>query len=78
MSRRLKKLPGSGDEEYFNEKPPVNVRVDRTAHLAEPSLFPRGMLTKTIHHRGPVRAVGNPEVKIPLGQPLIHSPPAVQ
>ena len=39
MMPRSKKLPGSGDQEYFNEKRPVNVRVDGTAHLAE--LFPR-------------------------------------
>ncbi len=39
MMPRSKKLPGSGDQEYFNEKRPVNVRVGGTAHLAE--LFPR-------------------------------------
>jgi hypothetical protein len=30
MMPRSKKLLGSGDQEYFNEKRPVNVRVDRT------------------------------------------------
>jgi len=39
MMPRSKKLPGNGDQGYFNEKRPVNVRVDGTAHLAE--LFPR-------------------------------------
>src|SRR6266849_7957610 len=39
MMPRSKKLLNSGDQEYFNEKRPVNVRVDSTAHLAE--LFPR-------------------------------------
>jgi hypothetical protein len=38
MMRRSKELPDSGDQEYFKEKRPVNVRVDSTAHLAE--LFP--------------------------------------
>ncbi|HXM93592.1 MAG TPA: hypothetical protein VOA64_04945 [Candidatus Dormibacteraeota bacterium] len=37
MMHRSKKLLGSGDEEYFNKKRPVNVRVDATAHLAESS-----------------------------------------
>jgi hypothetical protein len=32
---RWKKLLRSGDQEYFNEKRPVNVRVNGTAHLAE-------------------------------------------
>ncbi len=61
MMHRSKKLLGSGNQEYFNEKRPVNVRVDGTAHLAE--LFPR--LTDAVdtsHHRGPVRVVGQPEV----------------
>jgi len=35
MMHRSKKLLCSGDEEYFNEKRPVNVRVEGTAHLAE-------------------------------------------
>ena len=39
MMHRSKSLLGSGDQEYFNEKRPVNVRVDGTAQLAE--LFPR-------------------------------------
>src|SRR5438445_10783475 len=39
MMHRSKNLLGSSDQEYFNEKRPVNVRVDGTAHLAE--LFPR-------------------------------------
>jgi len=38
MMHRSKKLLGKGDQEYFNEKRPVNVRVDGTARLAE--LFP--------------------------------------
>jgi hypothetical protein len=33
MMHRSKKPLGSGDREYFNEKRPVNVRVDGTAHL---------------------------------------------
>ena len=61
MMHRFTKVPGSGDEEYFNEKRPVNVRVDRRAHLAEPSSA-QGMLTNTSHHLGPVRAVGKQEV----------------
>jgi hypothetical protein len=65
MMRRSKKLLGSGDEEYFNEKRSVNVRVDGTAHLAE--LFPRsGDADEYRHHRGSVRMVGKHEV-IPLG-----------
>jgi hypothetical protein len=45
MMHSSKNLLGSGDQEYFNEKRPVNVRADGTAHLAE--LFPRpgGVLT---------------------------------
>ena len=39
MTPRSKKLLCSGDQEYFNEKRPVNGRVDGAAHLAE--LFPR-------------------------------------
>jgi hypothetical protein len=35
MMHRSKKPLVSGDREYFNEKRPVNVRVDGTAHLAE-------------------------------------------
>jgi hypothetical protein len=34
MMRRSKKPLGGLDREYFNEKRPVNVRVDGTAHLA--------------------------------------------
>jgi len=62
MMPRSKKLPGSGDQGYFNEKRPVNVRVDGTAHLAE--LFPRpaGCWRIRSHHRGSVRVVGKPEV----------------
>jgi hypothetical protein len=60
MVHRSKKLPGGGDEEYFNQKRSVNVRVDGTAHLAE--LFSRrGTLTNASHHRGSVRVVGKPE-----------------
>jgi hypothetical protein len=39
MMHRSQELLGSGDQEYVNEKRPVNVRDDGTAHLAE--LFPR-------------------------------------
>jgi hypothetical protein len=39
MMHRSEKLLVNGDEEYFNEKRSVNVRVDGAAHLAE--LFPR-------------------------------------
>ncbi len=39
MMHRSKKLLGSGDQRYSNEKRPVNLRIDDTAHLAE--LFPR-------------------------------------
>jgi len=39
MMHRSKKLLGSADQEYFNRKRPVNVRVDGTAHPTEP--FPR-------------------------------------
>jgi hypothetical protein len=39
MMHGPKKLLGSADQGYVNEKRPVNVRVDGTAHLAE--LFPR-------------------------------------
>jgi hypothetical protein len=35
MMHRSKKPLVSGDREYFNEKRPVNVRVEGTAHLAE-------------------------------------------
>ncbi len=35
MMHRSKKLLGSGEQEYFNEKRPVNVRVDRPVHLVE-------------------------------------------
>jgi hypothetical protein len=42
MLHRSMKLLGSGDKEYFNEKRPVNMRVDVTAHLAELYLCPRG------------------------------------
>ncbi len=62
MMHRSKKLLGSGDQEYFKEKRPVNVRVDGTAHLAELFLRPEGMLTNTSHHRGSVRVVGHSEV----------------
>jgi len=41
MMHRSKKPRDSGDEEYFDEKRPVNVPVDGAAHLAE--LFPRSM-----------------------------------
>src|SRR2546427_482798 len=39
MMHHSTQLLGGGDQEYCNEKRPVNVRVDATAHLAE--LFPR-------------------------------------
>jgi hypothetical protein len=35
MMHRSEKLSGSGDQEYFNEKGPVNLRVDGAADLAE-------------------------------------------
>jgi hypothetical protein len=35
MMHRSKKPLVSGDREYFNEKRPVNVRVEGTAQLAE-------------------------------------------
>ncbi len=40
MMRRSKKFLGSGDQEYFKEKRPVNARVDGPGQLAElvPSL----------------------------------------
>ncbi len=47
-----KKLLGSGDEAYFNEKGPVNMRVDGTAHFAES--LPGGAIPKplaTMQHR---------------------------
>jgi hypothetical protein len=39
MMHGPKKLLGSGDQEYFNEKRLVNARVDGTAHIAE--ILPR-------------------------------------
>jgi hypothetical protein len=42
MMHRSRKLLCSGDEEYFNEKRSVNVRVDGTAHLAEIFPAPKG------------------------------------
>jgi len=39
MMHRSQKLLGSGDQGYFNEKGPVNLRVEGAAHLAE--FFPR-------------------------------------
>jgi len=47
MMHRSKKPLVSGDREYFNEKRPVNVRVEGTAHLAEALPPPRGVLTNT-------------------------------
>jgi hypothetical protein len=46
MMRRSKKLLGSGGQEYFKEKRPVNVRVDAAAHLA--ALFSRPGTTATV------------------------------
>jgi hypothetical protein len=40
MMHRSQNLLVSGDQEYFNEKRPVNVRVDGTAHRAEIFLRP--------------------------------------
>ena len=64
MMHRSKKLLGS-DQGYFNEKRPVNVRVDGTAHLAESLPTPGGrrvllFLTKpaNIEKRSPVRLAG--------------------
>jgi hypothetical protein len=69
MMHRSKKLLGSGDQEYFKEKRPVNVRVDGAEHLAE--LFPCArILTNTSHHRGSVRMVGNPYSRIMEGLPV--------
>jgi len=45
MMHRPKKLLGSGDQGYCNEKRPVNVRVDGTAHFAE--LFARSAATRS-------------------------------
>jgi len=45
MMRCSKKLLVNGDQEYFNEKRPVNMRVDGTAHFAE--LFPRSAATRS-------------------------------
>jgi hypothetical protein len=39
MMRRSQNPLGSGGQEYFNEKRPVNLRIDGTAHPAE--FFPR-------------------------------------
>jgi hypothetical protein len=39
MTHRSQNLLVSGHQEYFNEKRPVNVRVDGTGHFAE--IFPR-------------------------------------
>jgi len=39
MMHSSKNFWAAGNQEYFKEKSPVNVRVDATAHLAE--LFPR-------------------------------------
>jgi hypothetical protein len=56
MMHRSKKLLVSGDQEYFNEKRPVNVRVDGTAHLAQ--LLPRSELTRSrATDRGAVTAI---------------------
>ena len=66
MMHRSKNLLGSSDQEYFNEKRPVNVRVDGTAHLAE--LFPRpGMLTNTQPSPWFSPSVAKPEVIVRLG-----------
>jgi hypothetical protein len=37
MMHRSKKVLGSGEQEYFNEKPLVNGRVDGAAHHTSPS-----------------------------------------
>ena len=42
MIHRSKKPLGSGDRGYFNEKRPVNVRFDGTAHLAKALSPPQG------------------------------------
>jgi hypothetical protein len=39
MMQRWHRPLGSGGQEYFKEKRPVNVQVDSPAHLAE--IFPR-------------------------------------
>jgi hypothetical protein len=52
MMRRSKKLLGRGGGEYFNEKRPVNVRIDKT-HLTELFSRPRD----TSYQCGSVRVV---------------------
>jgi len=66
MTPRSKKLLGSGDQEYFNEKRPVNGRVDGTAHLAE--LLPApGVLRNTQPSPWFCPSVAKPEVIVRLG-----------
>ena len=78
MMHRSKKLLGSGEQEYFNEKRPVNVRVDRPVHLVElfgcpraadeyqpsPWFCPSGRQTGS---NGAIRSPG-----IPSGSPVIQ------
>src|SRR5882672_9736771 len=72
MVRRSKKALGSGGQEYFNEKRPVNLRVDGPARLAELSPRSGGMPTNTGRHRGLVRGLANPEVKFRNAQPHLR------
>jgi len=57
MMRRSEKPLGGGDREYFNEKRPVNVRVDATAYLAGTLAPPRECRRIPSHHCGSVRVV---------------------
>jgi hypothetical protein len=67
MMHRSQKLLGDGKQEYFNEKRPVNSRVNGTACLALPA--PQGMLTNPGQQRGSVRAVSHSEVPFELDHP---------
>jgi hypothetical protein len=66
MMHRSEKLLVNGDEEYFNEKRSVNVRVDGAAHLAE--LFPRPGDADE-YHPSPwfCPSVGKPKVMVRSG-----------
>jgi hypothetical protein len=57
MMHRSMKLLGIGDQEYFNEKRPVNVRVGGTAYLAEALPPHRGDADECQPYRGSVRVV---------------------
>jgi hypothetical protein len=53
MMHRSKKPLRSGVREYFNQKRPVNMRVDGTAHLAEAIPPHEGILMKIAGHSYP-------------------------